>query len=114
MSKITPCVLPWISMHIDVDGSVGPCCLFSGPKINIEQIDSIDSWAKSETMIELRKTFNDGVWPAGCEQCEQLSKQGRVSKKDSDGRFFNDVYGSIDLTEPKIRYAQVKLLWFFA
>ena len=69
------CLLPWVNLSIDVDGTSRPCC-----KYEREQPDSSYSFANlrntplrdvwnSDAMQQLRSDFLAGEKPAGCSAC---------------------------------------------
>ena len=63
MSK---CILPWISVETTPMGTTRPCCLYTQeiPDIDLKKHTLQDAFL-SESMNNLRKTFEDGKKPRG-------------------------------------------------
>lgn len=80
------CPSLWKSVHIDTDGYLTPCCLFvdKGTKrIKITDVTNIET-ALVNDFEEHRASMEQGVWPAGCNQCQFAEAEGRTSKRQSD------------------------------
>ena len=109
------CPLPWLSIHVDVNGDVSPCCLFSKPVGNITNLASTKDFLASSEMLKVKEQFRSGVWPSQCYQCKSLDEQGRPSKRTSDSRFFSSLFGkeitadNVDTISEDAVYSQVKL-----
>lgn len=71
----TFCVLPWINLSTDVNGSLRPCCKFAQPSINNEyQLPNMKDGSLLELWNDvkfqnLRKSFLDGKKPTECSSC---------------------------------------------
>lgn len=71
----TICLLPWLNLSIDVDGSSRPCCKFDHtadvngqPLLNLETATLAEVW-DSPGLVQLRTEFAEGKKPAGCASC---------------------------------------------
>jgi MoaA/NifB/PqqE/SkfB family radical SAM enzyme len=71
----TICLLPWLNLSLDVDGSSRPCCKFDHatevggkPLLNLQQSSLAEVW-DSPGLVELRRSFRRGDQPAGCASC---------------------------------------------
>lgn len=69
------CLLPWVNVSIDVDGSSRPCCKFD----HVDQVDGqpllklgdatlAEVW-DSPGLVQLRREFQAGKRPEGCASC---------------------------------------------
>jgi MoaA/NifB/PqqE/SkfB family radical SAM enzyme len=81
------CHAPWTSIDIDPIGKITPCCKFLNQyydqKFNL-QTDSINSYVNSEFLGEIKKEFQQGKWPKGCERCRVDEEHGIESKRQLD------------------------------
>lgn len=89
----TFCVLPWINLSTDVNGSLRPCCKFAQPsKENEFQLPnmrdgSLDQlWNHSE-FKRLRRAFLEGQQPKECQSCWQEEAAGHDSFRTSFTQF---------------------------
>ncbi len=71
----TICLLPWLNLSIDVDGSSRPCCKFDHttevdgqPLLNLQDASLREVW-DSPGLVELRRAFRRGAQPAACASC---------------------------------------------
>jgi sulfatase maturation enzyme AslB (radical SAM superfamily) len=80
--KSSMCPLPWTHLEVDVNGSASPCCLYKGniPDVKV-YTQSLTSIQKHDYMQELRKKFQNGERPAGCQSCWQEEDAGKTSKR---------------------------------
>lgn len=69
------CVLPWINLSTDVNGSLRPCCKFAQPEITNEyQLPNMKEGRLDELWNDvryknLRQAFLDGKKPNECKSC---------------------------------------------
>ena len=75
MTNKTYCVMPWLSVSVDPDGSIKPCCESQyyikkpdGTKFNLGY-DTLEDIHNSQDFIEIRKLMLAGEQVAGCESC---------------------------------------------
>lgn len=71
----TFCVLPWINLSTDVNGSIRPCCKFAQPHSdneyqmpNMKETNLANLW-NDEKIKRLRQAFIDGKRPKECQSC---------------------------------------------
>jgi radical SAM protein with 4Fe4S-binding SPASM domain len=62
------CFEPWYHMVVKVDGSVGPCCVFSEKKINVRNKSLKEIW-QSKYFTDLRNNIKKGRLPNYCKIC---------------------------------------------
>ena len=63
------CLLPWTYLHIRADGSLFPCCPWSGPPLGNARSSSIADLVNSPGMKALRSDLMNGRPVAGCQRC---------------------------------------------
>jgi sulfatase maturation enzyme AslB (radical SAM superfamily) len=83
----TFCILPWINISVDPDGSVKPCCISTdyitkntGQKYNLGY-DRIDTIVNSSDFIKIRQDMIDGKPISGCKQCYTQEASGGKSQR---------------------------------
>lgn len=110
MSK-TFCVLPWLNLTVDPDGSIKPCCVSQdfikkndGTKYNLGY-DTIEEIYNSTDFINIRTQMLNGEEVHGCSQCYQHEKIGGASQR----IMYNDMWKNRQYTEP---VADVKIHYF--
>lgn len=71
----TLCLLPWLNLSVDVDGTSRPCCKFDHaadvqglPLLGLESASLAEVW-HSPGLVQLRKEFAQGRKPVGCASC---------------------------------------------
>ena len=85
----TFCVLPWVNISTDVNGSLRPCCKFAQPDINNEyQLPnmtegSLDVLWNDQRFQNLRQAFLDGKKPKECQSCWDEEAAGMESFRTS-------------------------------
>ena len=86
------CVMPWVNLSTDVNGSLRPCCKFAQPSPNNEyQLpfmyeDRIDILWNDDRYQKLRQAFLDGKRIKECHQCWEEEAAGIVSMRKSHNR----------------------------
>jgi len=63
-----PCYEPWYHLVIKVDGTVGPCCLFDGKRMNIKKQTLKEAWF-SRRFNKIRKRISKNKFPKCCSIC---------------------------------------------
>lgn len=94
---MTFCYAPWSNIDISPQGHISPCCKFRhnhyGPALKIQDA-SIEQYETSAALIEIKKDFEQGNWPKGCERCRIEEENGIASKRQLDfdrwEKFYND------------------------
>jgi radical SAM protein with 4Fe4S-binding SPASM domain len=83
------CVMPWVNISTDVNGSLRPCCKFTQPNIaNEYQLPNmkdgkIDVLWNDQGFQKLRQAFLDGKKPKECHQCWEEEDAGFKSMRQS-------------------------------
>jgi radical SAM protein with 4Fe4S-binding SPASM domain len=86
------CVMPWINLSTDVNGSLRPCCKFAQPRpTNEYQLPNmkdgkIDALWNDQGFQNLRQAFIDGKQPKECHQCWEEESAGIKSMRQSFSR----------------------------
>lgn len=115
-NKSNFCVLPWVHLSADTDGTFSPCCLYQG---SIERDDGKkhiadgvtvgDVW-NSNYMQNLRTQFLNNERPHECRYCWDLEDGGMKSKRINDlERFHVPEQAYTPDTEQKPVYFDLKL-----
>jgi len=98
------CYAPWTNIDISPSGNVTPCCKFQTghytQKFNIQNT-SIDEYADSEFVAEIKQQFKQGEWPVGCERCKIEENNGIESKRILDYTRWKEHYNNYDLDSNK-------------
>ena len=77
------CILPWIHLQVDSDGSVRPCCNVNKsiePFGNVLKEDVVTIW-NNDKFKELREQMISGVEPDMCKPCYDSERLGLYSKR---------------------------------
>lgn len=83
------CVMPWVNLSTDVNGSLRPCCKFAQPNPDNEyqlpfmDEDRIDKLWNDNRFQQLRQAFLDGKQIKECHQCWEEESAGIVSMRQS-------------------------------
>lgn len=106
----TFCVMPWINISADPDGSIKPCCISlnsinkpDGSKFNLGY-DSIDDIINSSDYISIREKMLLGQKVEGCNRCYQSEEAGDESSK---RRMYNDRWLDKEITKEKIQQGTI-------
>ena len=85
MKPDTFCVLPWVNLSTDVNGSLRPCCKFAQPSLANEyqlpnmKEGSLDVLWNDQRFQTLRQAFLDGKKPKECQSCWDEEAAGMSS-----------------------------------
>ena len=81
------CILPWIAISNEPDGSVKPCCIYQdhikdelGNKLYVQN-NTVKDIIASDYMQNLRQAFRENKKPSECAICWQDEKNGYTSKR---------------------------------
>jgi MoaA/NifB/PqqE/SkfB family radical SAM enzyme len=81
------CVLPWVALEIQPNGSHAVCCLAEdmirdekGNELTVTK-NTLDEVLDAHSMKQLRKDFLAGKKPKTCDKCWREEDSGRVSKR---------------------------------
>lgn len=110
------CVLPWVHLSADTDGTFSPCCLFQGTvkadnkqKHIAEGVTVSEVW-NSQYMQDLRTQFLNNEQPHECRYCWDLEDGGMKSKRINDLERFYDPLATYEaVTDKKPVYFDLKL-----
>lgn len=85
MKPDTFCILPWVNLSTDVNGSLRPCCKFAQPETSNEyqlpnmKEGSLDVLWNDQRFQNLRQAFLDGKQPKECQSCWDEEAAGMTS-----------------------------------
>lgn len=110
----TFCVLPWVNITVDPDGSIKPCCISTdfikkpnGTKFNLGY-DTIEDIYNSSDFLDIRKKMLRGEKVQGCRQCYlQEGYSGKSQRLQFNG-IFNKTFKE-PVAETKIEYFDLRL-----
>lgn len=109
----TFCVLPWVNISTDPDGSIKPCCVsmdtIKKPDNTFYNLgsDTIEEIYNSDHFVEIRKKMLAGQKVEGCQNCYTQELQGSQSHR----QIYNNVYRGkyfSEIVEPKIKYFDLR------
>lgn len=112
---MTFCPAPWMTMSIEADGGVEPCCFYaeplrdaSGNTLDLNSLSLSDAW-KSQSMDSVRIRQVQGVHDDGCARCHQVEKDGGDSKRIGFAERFMHGVGSVREGRPVLRMLSLAL-----
>lgn len=89
------CYSPWTNIDFSPTGEIAPCCKFDTNKYDQQftiQNNSVEEYANSEFLKQIKRQFLQGTWPDGCERC-QIEEQNKIeSKRQLDVARWHDHY----------------------
>lgn len=90
------CHAPQTNLDISPRGIMSPCCKFrwdryDSPPCNINN-DSLLDYQQHPVIDEIKKDFDSGRWPLGCERCKIEEDNGISSKRQLDAVRWTDAY----------------------
>jgi hypothetical protein len=79
------CISPWIQLHAQTNGYVGPCCMASMNEANYlsdlnDNPNLLDAW-NSEKMRQLRLAMLKGEKSSICQNCYKYEELGNESER---------------------------------
>jgi radical SAM protein with 4Fe4S-binding SPASM domain len=102
------CILPWIHLEADANGSAKPCCLYEETVGNLNY-QSIEEVWNSKELINLREKFHNNERPSLCKKCWDVEDSGGRSKRINElERFDHLMYRSKETGRPPA-YLDLKL-----
>jgi MoaA/NifB/PqqE/SkfB family radical SAM enzyme len=94
------CFAPWSNVDISPQGQISPCCKFqTGPgdqQFDVKQT-SLEQYASSQFLGEIKQQFLEGQWPKGCERCKIEEANQIKSKRQLDQERWASQYDTYDL-----------------
>jgi MoaA/NifB/PqqE/SkfB family radical SAM enzyme len=112
---MTYCVLPWVNVTVDPDGSIKPCCVSqdfikkpTGEKFNLG-VDKIEDIINSQDVVEIRRKMLAGEKVAGCSQCYQHEEYGGKSQRLQYNQMFPLNFSQSHVERTDIKYFDLRL-----
>ena len=101
------CYAPWTNIDISPGGDIAPCCKFShGKKFNIRD-SSLNDYANSQSLHEIKQQFLNDQWPSECERCRIEEENKIESKRVLDYTRWKDRYNTVDLNSTEFLTASI-------
>jgi len=89
-------------LAISYNGVVKPCCewTFDQKYAKLNHYTKVDlaTWHQSSAIVGARDKLNNNEWPAGCQRCAQIERQGRADSMRGNGASAYDSYQDNDIT----------------
>ena len=110
MTSKTYCPMPWMHLHVAVDGTVQPCCI--GKSIGKIQKNSLEEIWNGDTMKNIRLKMLNNEEPTECSKCftteQDLSSESlRIHSIQEYGKYVNpelETQSDGSLKDMKLRY----------
>jgi len=90
------CVMPWIGLEVNNNGNLRPCCVYKdqirdeqGKTFNINN-NTIEEYANSKSMIELKEKLINGQEPWGCIKCYEEESLNVASLRQRKNKYYKD------------------------
>jgi hypothetical protein len=92
-------------------GTISPCCkfqhgLYKDKPVNINDNTVVD-YKNSSTLHQIKKDFENNVWPIGCERCQIEEQSGIESKRQLDFVRWEEHYRNYNISSAKFITASV-------
>ena len=109
----TFCVLPWIHIYANPDGSVLPCCVAEHHihMGNVQENSLIEIW-NNDKYRELRTNMLTGQRSTQCSSCYRSEDRGVKSVRQDFNKRFDKYIGYNKLTRPDGSLAEMSLRYF--
>ena len=111
-TEVSPCYWPWLSVVIDSQGYIKPCCIMTNTKLlsseyydeanaHIETIDDLSEYLLTDFPINIRnKLIEEGLNKTKeCSTCAKAEKRGNWYRHDQSQSWKNQAYGVIKFLE---------------
>ena len=105
------CLLPWTHLHFPTDGSLRPCCAWSGPPLGNGRLSSIDGMRNSPGMKALRLDMMSGRPVAGCRRCYEDERSGFWSMRQRFNIDLSRYRDRVPLTAPDGTLPRLPVPW---
>lgn len=106
------CILPWIHLQVDSDGSVMPCCNANkmAPRMGNVLTENVVELYNNERYVKLRQQMIDGIEPIECKPCYDSERLGLYSKRQRENVDWEQYSHLMNnsKTEFKIRHLDVR------
>jgi MoaA/NifB/PqqE/SkfB family radical SAM enzyme len=83
------CILPWISLMIDPESNVSPCCIYRGESVGDSSKDSLEDIWNNQVQQNIRTTMLIDETVSGCANCIHNEELGRESLRMSMNTIFS-------------------------
>jgi len=93
------CIIPWISMMINTDSRVKPCCYYRESVGNLKTQSTVEIW-NNKNYREIRKKMMNNQEVPGCASCHAYESYSKESLRQSSNREFLDQVSKVDETQP--------------
>jgi len=110
----TYCVLPWVSIAVDPDGSVKPCCISldsikkpDGTKFNLGT-DKIEEIYNSPHYLGIRQKMLAGDKVPGCDRCYRMEEYGEKSHRKAYNEAYKQSISDAVVVNPIIQYFDLR------
>lgn len=112
MSKDNFCIVPWIHLNTEPDGSVKPCCAYSHSTGNLKENTLEELW-NDDHIKNMRKDFLENKIPEGCLTCTKKEASGGFSLRQAiTERFQDHVENAKANTLPDGTYEKFNLIYW--
>lgn len=109
----TFCILPWIHVYANPDGSVLPCCIADHHKhLGNVQTETLEEVWNSEQFKTIRKNMLSGVKCEECLACYTAEDSGVTSFRQSVNKQYNKYIDLIDTTNEDGSVDEINLRYF--
>ena len=109
---VSPCYWPWLSVVIDSQGYIKPCCIMTNKTLekseyydevnaHIETIEDLSEYLLTEFPINLRnKLVEDGLFKTKeCLTCAKAERRGNIYRHNQSQSWKNEAYGVVKFLE---------------
>jgi radical SAM protein with 4Fe4S-binding SPASM domain len=105
------CILPWVHLSVEPNGSVLPCCIGKTPIGNSKKNSLIEIW-NDTPMTTLRKAMLENVPSAGCKDCYELESVGFASLRNGCNKTYGHHIKKIKSTSADGNLSKMKLYYW--
>lgn len=96
------CMAPWLQLHAQTDGNIGPCCMASMTDANalgnLNDEPNLGGAWNSEKMKQLRTNMMNGKQSSLCNNCYEYESNGRFSERQQYNRDWGHKFDRVDRT----------------
>jgi hypothetical protein len=96
------CYAPWTNIDIAPNGDLSPCCKYqfdiTEQKFNIKN-STIEEYKTSKWLKNVKQSFDNNQWAAGCDRCQIEEKNNIKSKRQLDYERWQQHYDTCDLNK---------------
>lgn len=99
------CHAPWTNIEILPNGDILPCCKFQNSSYNEKfniQNNTVKEFRQSDFLREIKREFEQNVWPSGCARCRIEEEIGTKSKRLLDFERWEDSYKKYNFLDDNI------------